>query len=224
MKKDVKRKAFIKWPLYMSVVLLIMSVVVYVIDPYAGYAAIATALLYTAIAVAAYVYSRPAVHKEMISFATQYGQIQKRLLKELSVPYALVGEDGKILWSNEEFQKIVGKGCKRGKAVNSFFPELNRGVLPVEENPEATLAIQYEERDFRVEMKLINMKDDAGVDGLLEDEEFAGSLIALYLFETTEINRYIRENREQRMVAGLVYIDNYDEALENVEEVRTSCW
>ena len=24
------------------------------------------------------------------------------------------------------------------------------------------------------------------------------------------------------MVAGLVYIDNYDEALENVEEVRTS--
>lgn len=63
MKKDVKRKAFIKWPLYMSVVLLIMSVVVYVIDPYAGYAAIATALLYTAIAVAAYVYSRPAVHQ-----------------------------------------------------------------------------------------------------------------------------------------------------------------
>ncbi len=222
MKKEVKRKAFIKWPLYMSVVLLIMSVVVYAIDSHAGYAAIVTALLYAAIAVAAYVYSRPAVHKEMISFATQYGQIQKRLLKELSIPYALVGEDGKILWSNEEFQKIVGKAGKRGKAVNSFFPELNRGVLPVEENPEVTLAIQYEERDFRAEMKLINMKDDAGVDGLLEDEEFAGSLIALYLFETTEINRYIRENREQRMVAGLVYIDNYDEALENVEEVRTS--
>ena len=110
MKKDVKRKAFIKWPLYMSVVLLIMSVVVYVIDPYAGYAAIATALLYTAIAVAAYVYSRPAVHKEMISFATQYGQIQKRLLKELSVPYALVGEDGKILWS-KSFRRLSAKAA-----------------------------------------------------------------------------------------------------------------
>ena len=47
-------------------------------------------------------------------------------------------------------------------------------------------------------------------------------MIAVYLFDTTEINRCIREHREQRMVAGLVYIDNYDEALENVEDVRTS--
>ena len=222
MKKEVKQRAFIRWPLYMTVVLSIMSVVVYAIDPYAGYAAIATTLFYLVAAVAAYVYSRPAMHKEMISFATQYGQIQKKLLKELSIPYALVGEDGKVLWLNEEFQKIVGKGARRGKAVNSFFQELNRGTFPTEENPEVKLAIQYEGRDFRAEMKLINLKDDAGVDGLLDDVENTEDLIALYLFETTEINRYIRENREQRMVAGLVYIDNYDEALENVEEVRTS--
>ena len=52
--------------------------------------------------------------------------------------------------------------------------------------------------------------------------EFEGSLVALYLFDITEINHYIRENQEQRLVAGLVYIDNYDEALEDAEEVRTS--
>ena len=114
MKKDVKRKAFIKWPLYMSVVLLIMSVVVYVIDPYAGYAAIATALLYTAIAVAAYVYSRPAVHKEMISFATQYGQIQKRLLKELSVPY--VSEDCRQRLQAWKGCELIFPGAEPGRA------------------------------------------------------------------------------------------------------------
>ena len=43
--------------------------------------------------------------------------------------------------------------------------------------------------------------------------EFEGSLIALYLFDVTEINHYIRENQEQRMAAGLVYIDNYDDAV-----------
>ncbi len=33
---------------------------------------------------------------------------------------------------------------------------------------------------------------------------------------------YDQENEEQRMVAGLVYIDNYDEVIDSVEEVRQS--
>ena len=45
---------------------------------------------------------------------------------------------------------------------------------------------------------------------------------ASYLQDVTELNRTIRENEEQRMVAGLVYIDNYDEVMESVEEVRQS--
>lgn len=40
--------------------------------------------------------------------------------------------------------------------------------------------------------------------------------------DVTELNSYIRENEEQRMIAGLIYIDNYDEVMESVEEVRQS--
>ncbi len=47
-------------------------------------------------------------------------------------------------------------------------------------------------------------------------------LVALYLFDETEINRYIRENEEEKLVVGLLYLDNYDEALDSVEEVRRS--
>ena len=47
-------------------------------------------------------------------------------------------------------------------------------------------------------------------------------LTAIYLFDETELNRYIRENEEQKLVAGLVYIDNYEEALESIEDVKRS--
>lgn len=70
-------------------------------------------------------------------------------------------------------------------------------------------------------MKLIRMDEDMKGAHLTSTVEFEGSLIAMYLFDITEINHYIRENQEQRMAAGLVYIDNYDEALEDVEEVRS---
>ena len=47
-------------------------------------------------------------------------------------------------------------------------------------------------------------------------------LTSLYLFDETELQRHIQENREQQLVSALVYIDNYEEALESIEEVKRS--
>ena len=47
-------------------------------------------------------------------------------------------------------------------------------------------------------------------------------MIALYFFDETELNQYKLENIEQKQVAALVYIDNYDEALESIEDVKRS--
>ena len=47
-------------------------------------------------------------------------------------------------------------------------------------------------------------------------------LLAVYLFDETEILRYRQQITDEKMVAGIIYLDNYDEALESVEEVRRS--
>ena len=52
-----------------------------------------------------------------------------------------------------------------------------------------------------------------------QSEQF---LTAMYLFDETELNHYIQENKDERMIASLIYIDNYDEALDSIEEVKRS--
>ena len=52
--------------------------------------------------------------------------------------------------------------------------------------------------------------------------ESHSDLIALYLFDETELNQYIRQKEDEKLVTGLLYLDNYDEALDSVEEVRRS--
>ena len=44
----------------------------------------------------------------------------------------------------------------------------------------------------------------------------------MYLYDETELYNYKQAITDQKMVAGLIYLDNYDEALESVEEVRRS--
>lgn len=213
-------KAYVRWPLYLSVLLIAMDIGLLFISQNAALLALAFVLIYIVVAGALYFYNKPMVYTEMISFATHYGQIQKNLLKELALPYALLSEDGKMIWMNQSFMKITKKSEKFSKGINTIFPELSRNVLPTTEAPHVSVELTYGECDFRVEMKLITMREEQK--SITLGDDFEGHLIALYLFDTTEMNRYIRENQEQRMVAGLVYIDNYDEALENVEEVRSS--
>lgn len=44
----------------------------------------------------------------------------------------------------------------------------------------------------------------------------------IYLFDETLLTQYRIENQEMQMVSALVYIDNYDEVLDTVEEVKQS--
>lgn len=211
---------YVRWPLYLTILLVGMCVSIYLISPGGGVVASFFTVVYIMIAAALYLRNRSAIYTELVSFATQYGQIQKTLLKDLAIPYALMGVDGKLIWMNREFMNVTGKGRRYNRSINTIFPELNPGLFPTVEIPDVSVDLQYGDGDYRVEMKLISV--DYALEGEELVEDAMDRLIAVYLFDTTEINRCIRENREQRMAAGLVYIDNYDEALENVEDVRTS--
>ncbi len=225
MKKNVKLngqlRLYVRWPLYLTLLLIGMNIWIYFISHEAGMVMAVFVAVYAVAAGILYVSNQPVLYTELVSFATHYGQIQKNLLKEMILPYALLTEEGKIIWMNRRFMEITGKGREYSRNISTIIPELSRKLLPAGEQSHTSMEFRYGESDYRADMKLIRMDEDMKGAHLTSTVEFEGSLIALYLFDITEINHYIRENQEQRMAAGLVYIDNYDEALEDVEEVRS---
>ena len=77
-------------------------------------------------------------------------------------------------------------------------------------------------RDFKADIRCTSL-DEMGRDSLIiDDAGFTGSLITMFLFDETEVNDLKRINHEQKIVSGYIYIDNYDEVMEDVEEVRRS--
>ena len=47
-------------------------------------------------------------------------------------------------------------------------------------------------------------------------------LIAVYFFDQTLLKKYMEQNENQRMVIGLIYIDNYEEILDDIDAVKRS--
>ncbi len=228
MKRKVQLKGqlrrYVQWPLILSVLLLVMNLVMYFVSVKAGCVMSGFLIVYIAVVLLLYVKNRPQIYGELVSFATQYRQVQRKLLKELAIPYALLDEDGRVLWGNTAFFAASGKGKKNlRKSITWFFPEFTLEMLPESDFEDSrTVHFSYGEKDYRADLRRVYMDHVMDSSTFVEVEEDEGFLIAVYLFDETEMNRYIRMIREQRLVAGLVYLDNYEEALETVEEVRRS--
>ena len=158
---------------------------------------------------------------ELISFATQYGQIQKVLLRELELPYAILDDAGKIVWTNEAFEKIVHKEKGYRKSITSLFPSITREKLP-EGQDMVEADISYGESSYIARMRRISLEEMLVNSDIVDGENYAGYLIAFYLFDETALRIALQEVDDQSLAVGMVYLDNYDEALDSVEEVRRS--
>lgn len=215
-------KNYMRWPIAMAIMLLLLNLWIYCIDIKAGTVMLIFMLIYIVGIGILYVYSRSLIMKDLIEFAAQYGVVQNTLLKELSVPYAILLEDGQLLWMNDQFERLFGDTAQKDKYLSRYIPELNRSIFPKEENDVVEMDVYYEDREYKAELRRVSVEGFSETEQLLELPAEREYFIAVYLQDVTELNRYIKENEEQRLVAGLIYIDNYDEVMNSVEEVRQS--
>ncbi|MBQ3513089.1 MAG: DHH family phosphoesterase [Lachnospiraceae bacterium] len=213
----VKIEKYLKVPLLLAVFWLVAAGIMFLINRKAGFAMLGFDVIYMVIVLVIYYQKRPDIMAEIVNFSFEQSQIQKELLKDLALPYTLVDLEGRFLWSNQQFHEVIGKEKMHKKSLFQVFPEITKEILPIQTG-QSNVDIVYENRNYRLEMKCVHARWS-------EEEDFvdaSNSLIAVYLFDETEIKKYIKENQEQKMVACLIYIDNYEEALESIDEVKES--
>ncbi|MCR4651920.1 MAG: DHH family phosphoesterase [Lachnospiraceae bacterium] len=225
MKNRVKIKGMLKTylqaSLYLGILMVFITIAVWLMSIQAGMLMAGFTVLYLAIVGTLLYRNKPIIMNELISFATEYGQIQRKLLRELELPYCLLDDSGRIMWTNKAFEALTGKGRGYNKSIATVFPEMTRDKLPGE-TEESAVKLSFEDRDFNAKCRKVSLKDMAENSDIISAEDYDGYLIAVYMFEETALNIALRENDDQALTVALLYLDNYDEALESVEEVRRS--
>ncbi len=225
MKQNLKMKGrmrnIIYLPLYFAIVLLPVNILIYFENQRAGAILTGFLVLYFIYALISYFRNRPVIEKEMLRLVAQYATVQKQLLADFKVPYALLDMNGKILWVNKQFSKITGVGEGYQKTIFSIFPMISKESLQKSEK-EASFLIKWEDKMFRGEANHIYFNIHNQENNLVELKDEEQNLISFYLFDETELNQYIKAYHEEKLVASLVYIDNYDEALDSIEDVKRS--
>lgn len=213
-------KSYLMWPVYVGLILAAVTAAMYAIDVLCGNIMAAFMVVYCIVFLLLMFRYRPEIMRQMIEFSSNYSQVQRQLLYELTIPYCLLDNNGRVLWMNKAMLEKTDKKKDFRKNINNLFADLDAEMFPASDEVKE-VRIKYENRDYCVEMKRISS------DILLQDVEIVehrkeDTIIAMYMFDETDINMYIQKIKDERFVVALIFVDNYEEAFDNVDDVRRS--
>lgn len=206
------------YPCIMSVVLFVVGIWITVIDSDAGSIILSLAIVYLIFTIVMYVVNQKLVMQELIKFAVDYAQVQKELLDDMVIPYGLIDRQGNILWQDGEMSHLLRR--EYGKRVPEVFKEITDEHLELGDEIKE-MHINFKDHFYRVQLKRVDT-DKAFNNTEILDIENQEYVIAMYMFDETRLRKIEKENFDQKLVVGLIYIDNYEEVLQSVEAVRAS--
>ena len=217
-------RLYLQWPLFLSAFLIVLTAIVGAGSLKAGIIVSIFTLVYVGIALWLYFSRKRGMLQGLISFASEYGKSSQVLMDEMLIPYGITDKTGHFLWANGQFQSILAEDKSGVRNITAIFPEVTRQMLATG-GQIVSVHSSFGDKKYRVDLKEVNLDlftREAIRDGEEKEGGDSASVTAVYLIDETQMLKYRQQVNDQKLVAGLIYLDNYDEALESVEEVRRS--
>ena len=216
-------KSHLKYPFLFLLILVAVNIEVYMINLTAGMLVTVGIAGYAVVLFVLISRYQATMLDNLVTFATQYGQIQKRMIKELAVPYALTDDRGRVLWFNDAFARMTGREPgKFHKSIASIFNGLTVERFPAR-NDEIDYEIAFNERNYELKVRNIVLDDLIDSSQMLEREDDESQcMYAFTFFDNTELREYTQKYKDETLACGYMVLDNCDEALSSVEEVKRS--
>ena len=209
---------FIKLPLYFLPLWVVLTVVSFWYDHIGGiYMAVGTVIYATAVLVI-YTRYKSIFVKDLVEFGADYSQIQKEMLNDLDVPFGLLDETGRVLWANNMFVDVVQGEKIQNKNVISIFDKFDGENLKFDESGRNEFMMTYNDREYKAVLKEFTL--DPEWSKKKNEQEKRADMIAFYLFDYSYISQLEKENADEKMIVGHIYLDNYDELMQEVEPAR----
>ncbi len=215
---------YMQWPVYLAIVLICFDISISLFFPAAIPFVLIYTIIYLIISILIWVFKRQSALRELTGFATEFNHTQHMMLKELDVPFGMLDLNGHLVWANNDLKDMLAiEKCVKEPISKIFNNEALNTLPTVEEDVE--YHITYGRNSYLMRLRLITPSEYG--DTILWREEKNvdapdDSLISMFLYDETENVALKKENFDEKMIVGLLYIDNFDEAFEGADEVRRS--
>ncbi len=207
---------YLLWPIIFAIAFLLFSSYVWSIDRDLGVIGFMVVLINLIIFFVMYFFGQRRIMKETMNISMQVSNIQKDHLIHFDLPHCILDGTGRIMWFNDALYDILEDPKLLDNNIHNYFSGISANQFPTYEESVDKI-IDYKEKDYKVvfHKHQLDVNQSSLVNGLSDFYYYS-----LYFYDITNEHILMRVNEEQKAVIGYVYIDNYDEVLQSIEEVR----
>ena len=140
----------------------------------------------------------------------------KDTLLNFPMPLAVIELDGAIIWYNSSFRKIFEGKQLLDKTIDTFIEDLNPASLFKGTTNIFTETV-INGRNYNVLGSLVKLdeKSDKKSERKSDNDKY---IVLLYFIDVTELVELKRIYSEEKIVVGLVVIDNYDDLMQSMPD------
>lgn len=154
------------------------------------------------------------IRERVLSNAVDLGNEYQQYMNQWEYPYALFSATLRLVWYNEAFRKLVKYEDCIGKTIEEL--QIDWGSEKPDWDPLSKM-IELDGHFFKAVMSQIRLRDK-GSEQL--DLKNYTEVYSLSLQDVTREMQLEKENLDQQTVVALIYVDNYDQIFNSMEENR----
>ena len=211
---------YMRWPLVLSALLVLLNLVLFAVDVKAALIMLLFSGIFVAASLVLYFYSRKALYTGMVGFAQGFSSTESQMLDDMSSAAAICDPSGYLIWTNRSFEEQF-LSEHRFSHIQAVFPDITKDIL-TELDSQGVIHSSYDDRRYLVEMSPTKLASSDELTETVMPKEAEHRVVAINVSDETELVRYRKLYEDSRSCGGLIYVDNYDEALASIEEVRRS--
>ncbi|RRD94345.1 DHH family phosphoesterase [Clostridiales bacterium COT073_COT-073] len=212
---SARLKKYLLWPLISQFLLLVFTWIVYLLDEEVGLVFLVFSLLHAFIFLLIGLRMRKTIQQEIMHLSFSTSALQQEHLYYFNVPHAVLDMDGGIQWFDEKFGELIPDQNLKGKNIMKYLVDIKPENFPEDHLPFKE-EIRFNDRFYEVVMQRHPLDNS---NGLFENPDQT-YYYSLYLYDINEMVELKKLSAAQECVFGYIYIDNYDEVVQSIEQVR----
>lgn len=134
--------------------------------------------------------------------------IRKDMFVYSTMPVLVLDRFGVIWWNNEAFEDMVTQESVIDKNIRNVFVDIHLENLPKGTEIYEKI-VDVEDRHYNMICERISLDE--------EDKEFN---YVIYFIDKTHQKELESQVKNQKPIVGFLYIDNFEEVMQSIEEVR----
>ncbi len=211
---------YLNWPIIVAIYLLVVLIIVYIMDANIGAFLLLFYAPYLLFAIYLKVIKYNNLNGAIVKLAENLSNRQRIYFSKIDLPHALLDTDGRIIWGNDRFLDISNLTVV-GRNISETFKDLNKNIISNIGNERINLLTALDGKKYKIHLRMVDL-NELGGEEVKRLYTGTAKVIMIYLYDETEYYQLKQKYDDNKQVTGFIYIDNYYEISENMEDSKSA--